>query len=410
MSRGCRAVVLAAAAVIGTVTSIFTPSTARAGDELTLSPTVGGAPLYLDDATSMPATTMAATTEAAPTPDRPLMALLHKEGINTGDIHIYGFFEGGYTASASNPPGGTIDGRVFDYKNEEIILNQADLSIEKVVDAGAAAKDGKWNIGGKVEWIYGTDAAVIHSNGLNFYGGDSPQASPEYQFDLTQAYVDIAVPVGNGLLVRAGKFVTLLGQETINPTGNALYSHSYLFGFAINFTETGVLGTYALNDKTTVTAGITRGWEQSTKDNNDVVDYTGQLKYVFNDKVTGIFSFITGPEEDDNNSLYRTVFDGILTYAASDKWSFALNGDDGWEPDGGSAGQDASWYGLAGYASYKMSDSTTANARLEWFNDPDDARGIGDTVYEATLGLAIKPWPNSDLRHKQMIRPEVRFD
>ena len=57
-----------------------------------------------------------------------------------------------------------------------------------------------------------------------------------------------------------------------------------------------------------------------------------------------------------------------------------------------------------------MSDSTTANARLEWFNDPDDARGIGDTVYEATLGLAIKPWPNSDLGSNFVVRPEVRFD
>ena len=271
----------------------------------------------------MPTTTMPATTEAAPTPDRPLMALLHKEGINTGDIQIYGFFEGGYTASASNPPGGTIDGRVFDYKNEEIILNQADLSIEKVVDAGAAAKDGKWNIGGKVEWLYGTDPAVIHSNGLNFYGGDSPQASPEYQFDLTQAYVDIAVPVGNGLLVRAVSSSRCSARKRSTRPATSLYSHSYLFGYAINFTETGVLGTYALNDKTTVTAGITRGWEQSTKDNNDVIDYTGQVKYVFSDKVTGIVSFITGPEEDDNNSQYRTVFDGILTYAASDKWSFA---------------------------------------------------------------------------------------
>ena len=61
---------------------------------------------------------------------------------------------------------------------------------------------------------------------------------------------------------RLGKFVTLLGQEAINPTGNALYSHSYLFGFAIPFTQTGVLVTYALNDKFTIDAGITRGWNQ----------------------------------------------------------------------------------------------------------------------------------------------------
>ena len=56
--------------------------------------------------------------------------------------------------------------------------------------------------------------------------------------------------------------MTLLGQEVINPTGNALYSHSYLFGDAIPFTQTGVLVSYTLTDAITVEGGVTRGWNQ----------------------------------------------------------------------------------------------------------------------------------------------------
>src|SRR5205814_3292716 len=126
----------------------------------------------------------------------------------------------------------------------------------------------------------------IHANGLNFYGGNNPQLSPDEQFDLTQAYVQVNLPIGNGLLLTGGKFVTLLGYEVINPTGDPLYSHSYLFGFAIPFTHTGVLAAYPITDKLTVTAGITRGWEQALKDNNDSIDGIGQIKWVASDKLT----------------------------------------------------------------------------------------------------------------------------
>src|SRR5206468_3399907 len=122
---------------------------------------------------------------------------------------------------------------------------------------------GKFDVGGRVEWIYGKDADFIHSNGLfDWYNGPE---SPEDQFDLTQAYVDLAIPVGRGLKVRAGKMVTHMGFETINPTTNPLYSHSYLFGYAIPFTHTGVMAFYTLSDSVSVMGGFSRGWEQSLR-------------------------------------------------------------------------------------------------------------------------------------------------
>jgi hypothetical protein len=123
---------------------------------------------------------------------------------------------------------------------------------------------------------------------------------------------------GTGLTIRAGKFVTLLGYETINrrPTRSI---HSIEFGYGIPFTHTGVLGIYSFTDKLTVTFGGTRGWEQSLKDNNSSLDALGQVKYVFSDKITGYFNFVTGPEETDNDSLWRTVFDGVVVYSATDR-------------------------------------------------------------------------------------------
>ena len=52
----------------------------------------------------------------------------------------------------------------------------------------------------------------------------------------------------------------------------------------------------------------------------------------------------------------------------------------------------------------------TVNARGEWFNDKDNVRGLGTNVYEATLGVAIKPWANHEIGSNLVIRPEVRYD
>src|SRR5439155_25437769 len=103
---------------------------------------------------------------------------------------------GSYTYGLGSPTGNLLSGRVFDIDNQEVLLNQIDLTFERTVDAAAAAKDGKWNIGGKVEVIYGNDARFIHANGLDFFGGLVSELHPENQFDAVQAYVDVAVPLG----------------------------------------------------------------------------------------------------------------------------------------------------------------------------------------------------------------------
>jgi hypothetical protein len=345
---------------------------------------------------------------APPTPA--LTSALDAAGVgkpmSDAGITAGGWIEASYQYDFGRAAGGVLTGRVFDDKAQDPTMNQAAIYVERAVDPSK----GKFDVGFRIEGLYGSDGRFVHANGLDFYGGDSPQLYPENQLDLTQAYVDFAIPAGNGLKIRAGKFVTLLGYETINPNNDPLFSHAYLFGFAIPFTHTGVLGTYTVNDKVSVTAGMTRGWEQSLKDNNDMIDFLGQVSWKMNDKLTLIVSGITGPEQTDNNSDYRSVLDVIATYAATDQLSFGVNGDYGYESDAGLDGDDASWYGVAGYATYKINPMFAVQSRLEWFDDPDGARGLDTTVYEATLGLNIKPFPDAKYVSGLMFRPEIRYD
>ena len=390
-------------------------------------------PVFLQDTTAPAQDHLATPTPATPpaAPPKPLMALL--EGIGIGKpledagISVGGWIDGGYTISGNGQnPHIPLAGRVFDTKNNRVVLDQIDGFIDRPVDYAKAATNHTIDIGGHVEIAYGWDMGLVHSSGLF----DNPatlgvgtgqyrsRTSPENQFDLVQAYLDFALPVGSGLRIRAGKFVTLLGYEVINPTGNPIYSHSYMFGFAIPFTQTGVMGEYKINDDWLLDAGITRGWNQTFKDNNGAPDFLGGITYTpqesdFLKKWKVILNLSEGPQGTNDNSNWWTVLDFQAVYTATDKLTLALNADYGDAPHAPGVTGAAQWYGIAGYAAYVLNDYLTSNLRLEYYGDSKGftlGTGVRENLYEATLNLAIKPFPSNAIGQNFVIRPEVRYD
>ncbi len=363
-------------------------------------------PLMLDDAA----------------PAMPLTALINKTGagswMSDNALSVGGYVEASWTVSDSAPPANTITGRYFDFENQDLTLNQIDVYLNRAVDTSK----NKFDVGGRIEMIYGGDSRLIHSLGLFDYQGiyNVPAGNsrgPDEQFDLNQAYVDVYVPFNNtGVKIRAGKFNTLLGYETINPVWNnslgvgSLYSHSFLFGFAIPLTNTGVIGTYVINPEWTVTAGLTRGWDTSTEDDNDTIDAIGQVAWSINSKSALTVNFEIGPDQPGDNSNYRDVLDVIYVQKLADQLAFAINADYGYQFNSSTSGSDCQWFGAAGYLTYTVSNMVAATARAEYFNDDDGYRGIGSSVYEVTLGVAITPMPNDSIGKNLVIRPEVRYD
>ena len=360
---------------------------------------------------------------------KPLMAAADRVGLadlfDDIGIDISGHVDVGYTYSFQQPPNDVLVGRVFDVQHDELLLHQADIAIQRTLtpdDNQVTGYADKFNLGFKAEMMYGYDARFIHANGLFDHYTDDTSRNEEW--DLVQAYITAGIPVGNGLLVTAGKFVTPIGLETINPTTNALYSHSYLFGFAIPFTHTGVTARYNFNENFNVTAGVVRGWDQANEDNNDDPSYLASIGYVWQPgegrPVNIILSGITGPEQSDTNGNWRSLIDLIAETQVSDELKVGLNADYAYEEDaelsdeGVPTGRQAQWYGVAAYAQYDPSAGGNKqfliNARAEWFNDKSNVRGIGTNVYEATLGLAIKPFPQNELGSNITFRPEIRYD
>lgn len=353
---------------------------------------------------------------APPTERRPLMSLLDRANLSgpldDARIRIFGHVETGYTFNPDDPVQDLNLGRVFDVEANQFIFNQADLNLERTVNLSGS----EFDVGGRVEFLYGGDARFIHSNGMfdnqDFFDG------PENQFDIPQLYADFNIPVGNGLRIRAGKFLFF---KQIDPNASVFYSHSYTFGGALPFTLTGATAYYELNEQWGAELGVNRGWGQSLEDNNDMVSFHGRLRYSPSDRTSFAVLFITGPEMDDNNGAYRTAIDFVGSHRVTDDFTVMFDlvyGRQSKPQDElfplGLAGQDeADWYGAAGYAIYKIDDRFSVAGRLEWFRDDEGfgpVTAVAQDLFEATLGVTIVPLPDDDIGRHLKIRPEVRYD
>jgi hypothetical protein len=355
--------------------------------------------------------------QAGPSPAPAPTPVLSK----TARITIYGYAEGGYFHDFSAPggPGPTYVG-YNNFKNK-VILDKISLNVERTVDPTRRAFD----MGFHVEGIYGADAALIHSNGM------MDAQTGRNQWDLIQGYVDVTLP-GLPLRLRVGKWIELAGFEHFSANiygafgdpSRALYSYSYQFLYAEPGTQTGALATFVLNRMWTVDAGVTRGWNQSTRDGNHSLDFLGRVTFTPNDKTSVIFVMTEGPEfpagfgknlppGDDSDGW--TALDLVLTQKITDRLKLGLGCDyiNARNIPGLPSGA-KQWGGVAGYASYAVDPHVTLNARLEWYEDAANGFSTGANVRanccEATVGTAIKPFPKDRVLSHVLFRPEVRYD
>lgn len=334
------------------------------------------------------------------------------------EIEVHGFVDTSYIFNINTPVSPnprTNNLRVFDTEANGFMLNMAELNFEKPISKESP-------VGFRVDLDYGQDAKLIHANGLG---------SPGDEFDLEQAYaqffVPFTLPFMNALNFKVGKFATLHGAEVIESQDNWNFSRSYLFGFAIPFTHTGIRAYYKPFENLPVDAwiGIVNGWD-NVVDNNKAKTVEGQISYTPTDKLSLSVGSMFGPERFNSDKDFRDLVDIVATYKATDKLTLKANYDYGWEKNGaaylpnsgtgavatGLTDTDASWDGIAGYAKYEILKWWSIAGRCEYFRDRDGVRtgvlvnnNIPDlTLWEVTLTNEFKIFDNL------IARFEYRYD
>jgi len=131
----------------------------------------------------------------------------------------------------------SIEGRTFDIHNDSFTLSLAELEVEKVPAFGG--------VGFKFDLAFGDTQDIIVDT---IKGSVGPAAASDSvsDFDKTfqQASISYVAPIGRGLRLDAGKFVTHIGGETIETVKNWNYSHSFFYTYAIPFQDTGIHASY----------------------------------------------------------------------------------------------------------------------------------------------------------------------
>jgi putative OmpL-like beta-barrel porin-2 len=318
-------------------------------------------------------------------PDGSLEKRLERlEGLPILDgIELHGFLAGNYTYNLNRPKSRKNGLLLFNEDDNTFSLNQANIQILKSADSG---------LGFLTDLDFGDTAEIV--GGATRWSNNPNNTESRNSIELRQAYLTYKFGIGNGLTLKAGKFVTLAGAEVIKSWNNFNYniSNSILFGWAIPFTHTGLMANYPINDYVSLDLGLVNGWD-NVADNNDGKTLHGGLTLKPHEKLTFYFTGTYGPEQNDRGGSKRSLLTTLVTFKPTDRLTLILDHNWGSEDDiiansSGALKKDADWQGIAGYAIYTLTDKLTASLRGEWFSDMDGVRtGLKQDIWEVTPTL-----------------------
>lgn len=284
-------------------------------------------------------------------------------------IGISGYLDTGWTFSTNHPRNpGSISGRYFDKDQNDLVFNGFNITIDK------PEKD--WGVGFHIAGDFGRTAELLREATL---WGRSLHREPSVE--LREAFLTTTIPIGEGLQIKGGKFVTLMGTEVIPAPGsyNPNISRSFLFNYAIPFTHLGVIFSYPVLKTLTIMGGPVTGWD-NPRDNNSSPSFHGGFTFTPGEVFSLTTSVMAGPEQRHNTNRNRFTLSHVATIKPISDLTIFLEYTYGHEEKVTASLRNVTWQGIAGIASYSWTDRFTTAMRAEWFNDRDGARLGGDAV------------------------------
>ncbi len=249
--------------------------------------------------------------------DSPLMTALGNTALGSwmSDHHLqaYGWVNVGANFSTSDVAHGGNSPAAYLYNPNTIQLDQAVIYLDRFPDT--VQKDHiDWGM--RLSAIYGENYRYTTAYGIS--SGQLLNQNNVNGYDFPMVYGELFIPqVLEGLMIRAGRYISLPDIEAQLAPNNYMYTHSMTYTFD-NYTNTGVQGSLALNRNWIVQLGVSVGTEASIRHLHDTVPNPYP-------NVPG-----TGPGQVGYNPLYpgatfRVDPGAMPTWTACVRW----NSDDG---------------------------------------------------------------------------------
>lgn len=277
-----------------------------------------------------------------------------------GPTTLSGFVDVYYGQNFNNPTSQTNGLRFFDGATNSFGLNLVELIVDKAPDASNSRT--------------GYRVALGFGQAMNVVNSSEPKAGLGFDQYLKEAYFSYLAPVGKGLQLDVGKFVTPHGAEVIETKDNWNYSRGILFTYAIPYYHFGMRAKYAFNDKFSASGFFVNGWN-SVIDNNTGKTYGMGFSWNPSKKFGITQGYMAGPELALNNSAWRQFSDTIITISPTSKLTFMINGDygrgDRFSDGEGGFSKPVYWTGVAGYVKYALPGNSAFSTRYEYYDDHD---------------------------------------
>jgi len=311
-------------------------------------------------------------------------------------ITVHAFAEASFVYSFNRPDSGLNALRVFDYDDRELKLDVAELVVQR-----PASKP--LELGFRVDATVGQSVPEVAASYGLFRDRDTGEAE---DYDLHQVFVSWVAPLGKGLKIDAGKFVTPFGLEVIDGYDgyNDNQTRSLLFGYAIPFTHTGLRASYPFSEKVAGTVAVVQGWD-NWSDNNGAKSILVQVVFTPSPRWALTLNAMGGPEQKDNRRDDRYLYNAVVTFKPTDRLTLGFDAVAGQEEGLQGPGARACWTAVAGYLRWVVSGRVALAARAEVFDDADGVRtGAAQRVKEITLT------PECKLGHHFVVRGDLRHD
>jgi hypothetical protein len=247
-----------------------------------------------------------------------------------------------------------------------------------------AALGGTWENGpvsGKLMLQVGSTPSTYYSAEPSLAGAAGANASGADLWKYIQeAYVGYKAPLGRGLLIQAGVFLSPIGPESVAVKDNWNYTRSNEF-FGLPYYHTGVRASYELSERWTVTLHVYNGWN-SVVDNNDGKSLAASATY----KAPSVtlqalyFGGVERPKGAPEGQPWRSVFDAYAIIDATSRLSFIGHADAGFEVNTFGT---HSWLAGAAYARLQVLEPLFVALRGDVFREKlaSNANGSSSPIF-----------------------------
>lgn len=306
-----------------------------------------------------------------------------------------GYVEAFYSWNFNRPSNGLTNYRAFDDRHDSFTLSNVAL--------GASWEYGE--VTGKIVLQVGHTPNLYYA-GEPFSagaGGAGPSDGNTWKY-LQEANIGWKAPVGRGLLLQMGLFLSPIGPETIPVKDNWNWSRSNLF-YTLPYYHAGIRATYDLGAGWAATAGAYNGWN-NVVDNNEDKSVSANVNYK-----KGILSaqalYFGGVERSTGAAegpYWRHDFDAYAQIDATPSLSFLASVNAGLEP---SRFGTSDWYGAAIYGRFKAASWLYLAARGDTFYSDagSNASGTASPIFwpakrvtSATATLDARPHDGISIR------------